>query len=53
MRTGNCLKYEQNEILTDLFGGTRNRIPGEANHCDKVYGTGIHLTDPQTLDNKS
>ena len=53
MKTGNCLKYEQNKTLADLLKGTGNRILGEANHYDKVCGTGIRLTDPQTLDDKS
>ena len=33
--------------------GTGNLILGEANHYDKMYGTGIRLTDPQALDDKS
>ena len=53
MKTGNCLKYEQNKTLADLLKRTGNRILGEANHYDKVCGTGIRLTDPQTLDAKS
>ena len=53
MKTGNCLKYEQNKTLADLLKGTGNRILGEANHYDKVCGTGIRLTDRQTLDDKS
>ena len=53
MKTGNQLKFGQNEVLAGLLKGTGNLILGEANHYDKTYGTGLRLTDPQALDDKS
>ena len=46
---GNLLKFSQNVRLAKVLTDTGAKTIGEANGYDKIYGTGVRLTDPHTL----
>ena len=43
------LKFAQNTRLAQILLNTGDKLLGEANGYDTVYGTGVRLTDPNTL----
>ena len=47
--TGNILKFSQNTSLAQTLKNTGNKKIGEANGFDTIYGIGVRLTDPNTL----